>query len=154
MVPQVEAVEIVATNALSAWLGEPIIEPADTARAEAVITYAFDLVNTETGRDNSYWDAEGLPSTVKSVVLSVAAYGWSNPDWWGNERVDDWGGGARPVQEIGMYLTATQKQMLRPYVKRAFTGISVLDTSRPVTDTGVSPWFDYATGGIPDWEGM
>lgn len=148
---EVLADELVPPDALSAWLGEPIIGDVDKARARSVIAYALDLVNSETGRTNQYWDVEGLPSVVRNVVLAVAAYGYSNPEWWGNERVDDWGGGARPIQEIGMYLTATQKNMLRPYAKRALFGIGVLDTSKPIDEVPAEPWFDRQTGGIPDW---
>lgn len=136
---------------LSAWLGEPITEPADVSRAAAMIQYAFDVINSFTGRSNAYWFDNGLPSAVRSVSLMLASYGYTNPDWWANERVDDWGAGGRPVQEIGLALTPENKNMLRPYVKRASLGIGVLDTSRPVEVAVEAPWFDPVTGGINDW---
>lgn len=148
---EVLSTDLVPIGSLSAWLGEPIIEDADVQRAGSFISYAFEVVNAFTQRTNEYWNEEGLPNAVKSVVLMQAAYGYSNPEWWGNERVDDWGGGGRPVQEIGLALTPENKNMLRPYRKSAHLGISVLDTSRPVDAPSIPFWMDKETGGIPDW---
>ena len=142
---------LVSTIDLAGWLGEPITDLQEQDRAKAALSYAFTLVEMETSRDLDYWDEEGLPRQVRDVVLAVAAYGFTNPDSFGNERVDDWGGGARPVEELGMYLTATQKQILRRYSKQPMTGIAVLDTYRETTVTPVQPWADPLTGGIYDW---
>lgn len=141
---------LVSAADLATWIGEPIIEDEDVGHAKSTISYAFTLVEMETDRDLEFWESEGLPRQVRNVVLAVAAYGYTNPDSWGNERVDDWGGGARPVEEIGMYLTATQKRILAKYAERAFMGIGTLKTYRDDSER-VPPWFDRRTGGLPDW---
>ena len=107
----IEEAPAVSADDLSAWLGEPISEQADVQRAESVISFAFTLINKECGRSNAYWAAEGLPQDVRNVALQVAARGFQNPDSWANERLDDWGAGGRPVEELGMYLTATEKRI-------------------------------------------
>lgn len=134
---------------LSKWLGEPIVDEIDKARAEAVLSYAFTLIDTEIDRDVAYWVEHGLPSKVRNVALAAAGYGYTNPDSFRRENIDDWGGD-RPVKELGMYLTATQKAILRSYSASPFTGIGVLDTYRE-SPVSVSPWFDTETGGINDW---
>lgn len=142
--------ELVAATALSEWLGEPISEEDDIGRAKACINYAFLLVDEETDRDPAHWETQGLPQAVKHVVLQVAARGYSNPESWANERVDDWGGGGAPVEELGMYLTATEKRLLAKHAANKSFGIAVLDTYKSDPEP-LPPWFDPVTGGINDW---
>ena len=142
----------IGPEALSEWLGESISEEEDQARARRVIAYAWTLVNSETEHDIAYWKGlERLPEDVENVVLQVAGRGYSNPESWGNERVDDWGGGGRPVEELGMYLTATETRILRRFAARAIVGFGVVGTYRDEPEDGFSPWANPVTGGIPDW---
>lgn len=117
-----------AASDLSAWLGEPINEDEDVARAEMVLRYAWTLVNTETGRDMHHWQLKGLPQAVELVVLAVAARGYTNPDSWANERVDDWGAGGRPIEQLGMYLTAAEQGVLARFGERVLRGLGSIRT--------------------------
>lgn len=143
---------LVSADDLSVWLGEPIVEDADVKRAESIISFAFTLVNRESGRSNSHWETEGLPQDVQNVVLQVAARGFQNPDSWANERVDDWGGGGRPVEELGMYLTATEKRILSGFAPVRDVGFGTVNTFREEPrDVGYLSWMDEANGGLPGW---
>ena len=149
---EVPVESLVPTDDLSAWLGEPISEQADRSRARSVIEYAFTLVETEIDRDLAYWAEYGLPNPVRQVVLQAASRGYSNPDSWKSERLDDWQGSGRPVEELGMYLTPTEKRNLRKFAEVKRTGIGVIDTRRDdPLEIGFRPWFDPDTGGLPDW---
>ena len=148
----IEEAPAVSADDLSAWLGEPISEQADVQRAESVISFAFTLINKECGRSNAYWAAEGLPQDVRNVALQVAARGFQNPDSWANERLDDWGAGGRPVEELGMYLTATEKRILSGFAPVRSIGMGVINTYREdPRDVGFLSWMDEATGGLPGW---
>lgn len=142
--------ELVAATDLSTWLGEPVSGTEDTGRAEGCINYAFILVEEETERDPAYWKTQGLPEAVKHVVLQAAARGYTNPESFTNERVDDFGGGGRPVTELGMYLTATEKRIVARFAQARSFGIGVIDTYKDDPEP-LPPWFDPVTGGINDW---
>lgn len=118
-----------ATN-LSAWIGEPIVEATDVSRANAAIGYAWTLVNTETGRDSDHWANNGVPMAVEHVVLAAAARGYTNPESWGYQRVDDWGAGGRPIEQLGMYLTPAEKGVLSRFTDRGMRGLGVIKTTR------------------------
>lgn len=148
--PQVEA--IVTPEDLSAWLGEPISEDADKTRAASLIGYSFTLIFLETGRDVAYWVTNGLPQAVREVALQAASRGYTNPDSWKSERLDDWQGSGRPVEELGMYLTATEKRVLSRFAEVKSICIGVIDTCRDdPKEIGYRPWFDPDTGGLPGW---
>lgn len=143
---------LVTPEELSEWIGEPITEPEDVKRASRVLRFAFTLVNSETGRETGYWRSEGLPEDVANVVLQVAGRGFLNPESWGNEGADDWRGGGRPVEELGMYLTPTEKRMLSRFAERRSPGFGSVSTYRGDVETrDYPPWFDPDTGGINDW---
>ena len=136
---------LVTAGDLSTWLGEPI-EGEEVGRAIAVLSYAWTLVETETGRDEEYWETNGVPAGVKNVVLQVASRGFTNPESWGNERVDDWGAGARPVEQLGMYLTAAEKGILSKWGERKLSSIGRISTSRghPRDEPDlVFPWYGW-----------
>lgn len=135
---------------LSNWVGEPI-QDDDRSRAQAVLDYAFTLIDLEIDRDVDYWRDEGLPEKVRHVALQVASRGYTNPESFTNERVDDWGGGGRPVEELGMYLTATEKRVLAKFAQSRSIGIGVIDTYKDEPEP-LPPWFDPVTGGINDWK--
>src|SRR5699024_3730364 len=97
---------------LADWLGEPISEAVDVKRAESVLRGASVLVRTFTDKtwltDAGFVDPD-LPEAVSAVTIQVAARGYSNPEGWSNEAVDDWRGGGRVVPEAGLFLTASEK---------------------------------------------
>lgn len=128
---------------LSDWLGEPIIELADTRRAELALRFASALVRRESGRN---WVAEDgsllptLPDDVALVTLTVAARGYSNPEGWEDEAVDDWRG-RRDLDEIGMHLTRSEKDLLAQFAGKSFRGLGTVSTTRgPVFDTEHETW--------------
>lgn len=150
---EIEPPSLVTVEDLSDWIGEPITEEIDKKRATLVIGYAFTLINTEIERDNDYWRSlDKIPEAIKHVALQLAGRGYLNPESWGNESVDDWRAGGRPIEELGMYLTPTEKRMISRYAPTKLLGIGVLDTYRDEPhEMGPRPWFDPITGGIPDW---
>ncbi|MGO1607598.1 MAG: hypothetical protein ACTHXF_08985 [Brevibacterium yomogidense] len=120
------------TTALSEWLGEPITEEEDVSRAEWALRNASVLVRAESGK--SWTDDTGtlgeVPEEVTVVTLQCAARGYTNPESWANEGVDDWRGGGRPIDELGLYLTATEKRLLAAHRPAKPSGIGVLATTR------------------------
>lgn len=144
---------VASVEDLSEWIGEPITEEADVARAGRVLAYAETLINIEIDRDNEYWASlDKVPDAISQVALQLAGRGYLNPESWGNEAVDDWRAGGRPIEELGMYLTPTEKRTISRYAPTKLLGIGVLDTCRDEPrEMGASPWFDPVTGGIPDW---
>lgn len=131
------------TDALSEWLGEPITEADDIKRAEWALRNASVLVRAETGKD---WETEvnagDLPEAVQVVTLQCASRGYTNPESWANEGADDWRGGGRPIEELGLYLTATEKRTLAAYRPAKVAGIGVVGTTRwatPVAGNGYVP---------------
>ena len=134
---------------LADWLGEPIADNADVKRAEKVLDYASMLVREAAGTD---FDGDGatqavVPTKVQLVTLQVAARGYTNPDSWGNERVDDWGAGGRPIEELGMYLTATERQILAEFRPRHPKGFGIMTLTR----TEVEP---RGNGYVPTPDGV
>ena len=147
------AAPLASVTELADWLGEPI-EPysVDGQRAGMVLSYASMLVRDHSGRD---WAdelaAEALPEKVRMVTLQVAARGYSNPDSWGNERLDDWGGGGRPIEELGMYLTATEKAILAGLRPSQARGLGIVRLSRDVEVDGLTGYVPSAGGPPVPW---
>ncbi len=146
-----EAMPLVSVADLSDWVGEPIEDDQDQRRAGRVLTYAQTLVLTYLNRE-TVPAGEELPPAVSNVILQVAARGYTNPMSYANERLDDWGAGGAPVEEMGMYLTATEKRLLAPYVAGVNrTGLGVVGTYRgdsgmpggwvPTEDGAPIPWY-------------
>lgn len=145
-----EAMPLVSVADLSDWVGEPIEDDQDQRRARRVLTYAETLVLTYLNRE-TVPAGEELPPAVSNVILQVAARGYTNPMSYANERLDDWGAGGAPVEEMGMYLTATEKRLLAPYVAGVNrSGLGVVGTFRdgpeiggwvPAEDGAPIPWY-------------
>ena len=131
---------LASVTELADWVGEPIPEGSpDASRAAAVLRLASALVRTFVGR--AWADptnpADPVPAGVVEVVLQVAGRGFTNPEGWGNERLDDWGAGQRPVEEWGLYLTASEKAILAEYRPSKPRGIGALSTFR---ESVPDPW--------------
>ena len=140
---------------LADWLGEPLTDGTpDAVRAGQVLAYASMLVRDEAG--TSFVDELGnltdVPDKVRLVTLQVSARGFTNPESWGNERVDDWGGGGRPIEELGMYLTATERSILAEFRPSKPKGIGIMTLTRtregepyagyvPTPDGPPIPWY-------------
>lgn len=135
---------------LSEWLGEPIAEDEDQKRAEWVLRLASALVREEAGQAWDAADAE-VPEKVRVVTLQAASRAWTNPESWGNEGVDDWRGGGRPISELGLYLTATEKRMLSEFAPRKPSGIGVLATTRQPAPRAGSGWVPTEDGPPFPW---
>lgn len=118
---------------LSGWLGEPIEGAMDRDRAGWALAAATGLVLDHTGQDETAWDAKTAPARVVQVVLACAARAWTNPENWQYESVDDWRAGGRPVDEAGLYLTASERRVLQAFTKAPQArGLGVVRLERDV----------------------
>lgn len=111
---------------LSEWVGEPINTDEDQKRALKVLNYASMLVRNQIGKPTLGESGEIVPDVAHLVTIQVASRGYLNPESFGYESVDDWRGGARPIAEEGMYLTATERGMLAKIEARKPSGIGVM----------------------------
>lgn len=121
-------------TALSDWLGEPITEMGDVKRAEGVLRLASALVRRETGKAWATDDeppvlVSPLPEALALVTLQCAARGYTNPDGVQRERIDDHDVSYRG-DEAGLYLTASERDLLAPYSGAMNQGLSTVATSR------------------------
>lgn len=118
---------------LAGWLGEPIDQADDQARAGWALAAATSLVLEYTGQTETTWPMGGVPARVVHVVLACAARGYTNPEGWNYESVDDWRAGGRPVDEAGFFLTASEKTTLNNYAATPTVhGFGAVTTERPV----------------------
>ena len=137
---------------LSDWLGAPIPEEGDVSRAKMLLRRASTIVIEEAGRIAHPWTPADVPAGVQQIVLSCAARGYTNPESWNYERLDDWMGGGRPVPEDGLYLTPTEKRSLALYADASRPrGIGIMRTERDVfppvcADDG---WVEYIRRNSP-----
>lgn len=147
------AAPLASVTELADWLGEPIeADSPDAKRAGMVLDFASMLVRDHTGREWTDEAASGtLPEKVRMVALQVAARGYSNPDSWGNERLDDWGAGGRPIEELGMYLTATEKAILGNFRPRTVSGLGVIRLSRDTEPEGLTGYVPTVDGPPIPW---
>lgn len=123
---------LASVQQLSDWLGEPIQDETDVKRAGSVLAAASVLVRNFTGKT---WVTDGsvepnLPDDVPMVTVQVAARGYSNPEGWRDERTDDWAGNGRVVPEAGLFLTASERDILSGHRAKKVSGIGVLATTR------------------------
>lgn len=114
------------------WIGEPISEATDLTRAEGTLALASALVRRETER--TWVDDEGnlaanLPDDVRLVTLACAARGYLNPEGVVDESIDDYRG-RKIVQEAGLYLTASERDLLAPLAGRPHQGLGTVATTR------------------------
>ena len=121
---------------LADWIGEEIqLGSGDAKRAEAALRSASTLVRAET--DNDWIDTNGhlltrIPDAIGQVVVSAAGRHYLNPEALTGENIDDFQS-YRKVDEVGVYLTAAEKQMLAAAVggsTRRTAGLSTLGTYR------------------------
>ena len=133
---------------LSEWLGEPIVEDVDQKRAAWALRMASELVRQEIDQPAN-WSTSDEP--VVLVTLQAAARAYTNPESWANERTDDWGGGGRPVEELGLYLTATERRMLAPYRPRRPSGLGVVATTRQPERPVLGGWVPTVDGPLFPW---
>lgn len=130
--------------ALSDWIGDAIPEGTpDHKRAASVLRMASSLVRSHVGRT---WADGPVPDAVVDVTLAVAGRVYTNPDGWGNVRLDDFGAGQRPIEEWGAYLTASEKRILDDYRPRKVSGLGVMTTHR-------EPQQDHGSGLVPTPDG-
>ncbi|WP_314325445.1 hypothetical protein [Paenarthrobacter ilicis] len=140
---------------LSDWLGEPITEGADVKRAERFIRFASALVRKESGRTWVQDDGENLvpdiPDDIGLVVVQAAARAYENPNGQTSDALDDWRGTFK-VDEVGVYLTDTEKSMVSKFKSARLGGLGTIATTRidsvpesagwvPVEDAPDFPWY-------------
>src|SRR5699024_10772162 len=109
---------------LGDWLGESLADPADSKRAAGMLAMASELVRVATGK--SWVDDDGnlvdpLPDALGLVTKQAAARAYMNPQGKTstNESIDDYITGDRyTVEEVGVYLTASERDMLEPLAVR------------------------------------
>lgn len=130
---------LASVSDLSDWLGEPILGgSADAKRAEGVLRLASALVRRETGRTWTLPDdvdqlLDPLPDDVVLVTLACAARGYTNPRGVidASTGVDDFTERERlRVDEAGMYLSASERDLLSAFAGTANQGMSTVSTTR------------------------
>lgn len=126
------AAPLASVEDLAGWLGEDISEPADVKRAGWLLRRASSLVNEEADRIRSPWTVDDVPPGVQEIVLSCASRAYDNPEGWTGERLDDWMGTGKKVDEAGLFLTATERRALLAYQPSGPSGIGILRTTREV----------------------
>lgn len=123
------------TQDLSDWLGSPITESGDVARAEVALRLASALVRRETGRSWVTQDdppvlVSPLPDVLSLVTIACAARGYDSPiAAVTSERIDDAQISYRG-DETGLYLTASERDLLAPLAGRPHRGLGTVATER------------------------
>lgn len=139
--------QLIDVQALADYWGDAITTPEDIRRAERVLQAASNLVMGHLERAEAWPDGQ-VPPVVEDVVLAAALRGYTNPEGWSYESVDDWRAGGRTVPEAGMYLTPTEKKVLEPYRAQKLRGLGFLGTTKgdPWAGAPVSPSGSAAPG--------
>jgi hypothetical protein len=131
---------------LADWVGEEIVPGTpDGRRAEAALRQASTLVRAETGSD--WVDGEGrllarIPDAVIEVTCSAAGRHHMNPEGLTGENIDDYQS-YRKVDEVGVHLTAAERQMLAHAVggsARKTAGLSTVRTYRSARPARAPRW--------------
>lgn len=150
---------------LSDWIGEPIASETDFRRAELALKFASAVVRRAS---RCTWvDGEGallpVPDDVMLVTLASAARGYTNPDGFIDESLDDWRG-RKPEDAASFALTTAEKELLAGYGTSRRGGIGTVSTTRgdigapnqAVVVNGpdpMNPWWDGSDpGGTAWWE--
>lgn len=136
---------LASVEQLADWLGEPISDAPDISRAGGALRTASALVRRETGRtwvdpDNPKVLNGQVPEEAEIVTLQAAARGYTNPDALTSERIDD-AQVARKVEEAGVYLTASERDLLAPLAGRAHQGLGTVSTFRGDTPPVWDSWW-------------
>ena len=143
---------LVDVSALESWLATTFT-PAQTIRAEAVLSAVSALVRSEVGL--TWVDAddvtlsEDIPAEVTAVTLQVATRVWMNPAGLQQESTVDYSAGYG--QTSGLYLKPEERALLSRYRTNA-RGLWTLSTTRedPYADstwvpvegtTALFPWY-------------
>jgi hypothetical protein len=134
---------------LVGWLGEPISESADVARAEGALGLASSLVRKEAGLT---WVTAGaldspLPDEAVQVTLACAGRGYTNPEAEVDGSLDD-SRSRRIVQEAGLYLTASERSLLASLAVTPHRGLGTVQTTRWDPDV-TGPYEDERL--LPPW---
>lgn len=129
---------------LAAYVGEPISDEMDKSRATMLLRHASILVRDEARQP---FDSK-VPEKVLLIVLAVASRVYLNPEFFGNERLDDWGAGGRPIEEYGMHLTATEKRVLSGFRPHR-TGVGSIATTRVEPGDRMAGFVPTAPPGVP-----
>lgn len=104
---------------LADYIGEAISEAAEQAQARMLLAHASSLVRSAAGRPE--WGVDDtvlVPDQAFWVTLACAARAFTNFDGFEYESVDDWRAGGRKVEELGLYLTATERRVLDEFRPR------------------------------------
>jgi hypothetical protein len=140
---------LASVDDLSRWLGEAIDDAADIDRAEGVLGLASSLVRREVGLT---WVTEGaldadIPDEAVQVTTACAARGYTNPEAEVDGGIDD-ERSRRVVQEAGLYLTASEKNLLAGLRQSSPAGLGTVATTRwdPATE---GPYEDERL--LPPW---
>lgn len=142
---------------LSDWLGEPITDDMDIARATRILRAVSNLIRGYTGKswvDNQKQLIADLPEPLIDVTLSCAARYYVNPNaetQWTSQIDDAMDGGGRKVESSGIYLTDSEQRLLDSVV-RASSGVlansvCVVNTTRGDAngyESEAFPWFVIA----------
>lgn len=127
---------LASVSDLADWLGETIAE--GDKRAAAVLQAASTLVRAYTGKDwlsstDSSQLVDPIPDAVHTVTLAVAGRAWLRPGDFESttETAGPFGETKRYVGDgSSLYLTKTEKLMLRVDSVTTTRGIGVLSTTR------------------------
>lgn len=118
---------------LADWLGEVITaDSADGKRASRLLRLASALVRRESGR--KWLDEPGglvadLPEEVVDVTCAVAGRGFTNPNAETSVRLDDYST-YQKVDEAGLYLTDSEKDILSQFSGARFGGLGTVSVER------------------------
>lgn len=123
---------LASVEALSDWIGEPITaDSADAKRAEGALRLASQLVRRVSRR--TWMDGEelvdDLPDEVELITKACAAREYLNPEHHDTVRTDDFYGTVK-VEETGMYLTDSEKDLLRSLTTANSSGLGTVATTR------------------------
>lgn len=116
------------TDALEAWVGQPISSAVDATRAEAVLSAASNLVSAYAGKD---WSTTDAPADVADIVVQVAARVYLSP---ANSNVRTWNKGPFTegyfdAAQNGLYLTDEEKTALNRF-RTAASGLGTVSVTR------------------------
>lgn len=109
------------TAATPAELSQHLGVELDFARAQYLLDAARDMIVALTGRVADQW-----PAGVKLVQVTAAARAYTNPAEKGQETI---GSRSYTVRNVGIYLTAEERAMLKAAVGRS--GLASMPLVRP-----------------------